>query len=163
MPPRKQHLLFAHRLLPEVAFHDPDNFYKLLGSGSGNRYLQTLWRKAADMIQQPTMEAEGLFGQVLGKRLAIIDFPSPLETPESYFAIMATVPGKKRYGFLPGAPKHAYFTLEIAGKEKNLGKTNLARLDKELYQFDLGPGTAANRDDFVAAVVKELEKNEFDG
>ena len=122
MPPRKQHFLFAHRLLPEVAFKDPNNFYKLLGSGAGNRYLQTLWRKAADVIQQPSMDAEGLFGQVLGKRLALIDFPPPLEAPESYFAIMASVPGKRRYGFLPGTPKHAYFTLEVAGSEKKTGQ-----------------------------------------
>lgn len=46
--------------------------------------------------------------------------------------------------------------------KKKLGKTNLARLDKELYQFDLGPGTLATRDAFLAAVVKELEKNDWE-
>lgn len=164
MPPRKQHYLFAHRLLPEIAFKDPKTFYAVLGSHSANRYLQTLWRKAADVLQQASLEEEGLFGQMLGKRMAVIEFPRPLEISESYFAIMATVPGPRKWGILPGPPKHAYFTLELAGVDRktNKPKTNLARLDKEFYQFDLGPGTAPTRESFVAAVAKVLEENEFE-
>jgi hypothetical protein len=162
MAARKQHYLFAHRLLPEMAYKDPAQFYKVVGSSAGNRYLQTLWKKTAAVIQQPSIETDQLFVQVLGKRLAVIEFPSPIEAPESHFAAMASIPGKKRFGFLPGPLKHYYFLLDFAApaKKDNRPKTNLARLDKELYQFDLGPGPEPNREAFIQAVVKELEKVE---
>lgn len=164
MAARKQHYLFSHRLLPEMAYKDPAQFYKAVGTLSGNRFLHTLWKKTAALIQQPPIETDQLFVQMLGKRLAVIEFPTPIEAPESYFAVMASVPGKRRFGFLPGPLKHYYFLLDLAvpDKKDSRPKTNLSRLDKELYQLELGPGPEPNRDAFINAVVKALESIEDD-
>ena len=158
MTVRKQHYMFAHRLLPEVAYKDPAGFYKIIGSGAGQRFLSTLWEKAADMIKRPSIPSEGLHGQMLGSRLAVIELPRPLTPPESYFALFASVRGANRMLILPGALKHYYYTLEMGPGEGEAALTNLCSLDPDCNQDDLGSGTAARKEAFVEAVMARLNK-----
>lgn len=84
--PRRQHYWFAHRLLPQVVFHDPARFLAAIAGGH-DVILHRLWEQApADGPPIPPVGLGAAVVPVAGRRCAVVAFPPPAGTVEAYFA-----------------------------------------------------------------------------
>lgn len=90
---RAQHYLFAHKLLPQHAFRDPQGFMRAMDSSLAGDILEVLWQEAHVQArargEEQGLSAEGLkarVDQVAGRRCVLIAMPRAQAVPEAQFA-----------------------------------------------------------------------------
>jgi hypothetical protein len=90
------HYMFAHRILPEVAFADPEHLLELMTSDQAQPFVADLWEEVglacpaalpADGLRVTVEPLEGFANPVI-----LVHLPTPEIPPEAhYLAIVPTV------------------------------------------------------------------------
>jgi hypothetical protein len=115
MRPRKHVYQFAHRLLPELFFADPDHVITKLSQPGGLAWLRDRWTDLGQLFAD-AVDADALrydFEPVDDSlTLILIRFPTPVAAMEPWFAAIAhRAPVTRMLVF--AAPREArYFVLE---------------------------------------------------
>lgn len=83
--------VFAHRVLPELVFEDPEGFLGVFADDGAER-LRRLWddigQQVSKMDKRRAVSGEELdlhVANIAGRRAALITLPEPLETAEAHF------------------------------------------------------------------------------
>ncbi len=102
---RPHHYQFAHKALPAHFFNDVAQFSKLLKM-DGKIFLHYLWTTVGEDLDEDKRLAYelGLESRKHGKYdLNLITMPTPIDTPEAFYVLLAT-----------DGQTHSYFTLELS-------------------------------------------------
>jgi hypothetical protein len=171
---RAQHYIFAHRLLPQVAYHYGVRAAFLLGDEEkGHEYLLRFWNDSGEGLPpEDLVEPAGLssFTRREGDLLiTIVTLPEPQSVSEAHFTAIVCGP-------LPAAPKEAtekelsafeeaflsaptqYYTLEHGVQLSPLQKrTVFCSWTADGTHLNFGDGPAPDAEAFFAFIVAKLE------
>ncbi|RMG17371.1 MAG: hypothetical protein D6731_04230 [Planctomycetota bacterium] len=112
---RTHHYVFAHRVLPEVAFQDPRRILCLFASCEASNFLVDLWDEVGRACPCH-LPAEGLGVSLeevpgLDEPVVLIRFPDPEIPPEAHFLALVPWTERRFLGLWP-RPTLRCFTLE---------------------------------------------------
>ncbi|MCA8920909.1 MAG: hypothetical protein KDD82_03805 [Planctomycetes bacterium] len=148
---RRHHYLYAHRVLPPLAFGDPAGFCARLSNPSaGQASLEALWEKVGS--EAPVaLPVEGLkLSQHLlknGRAVFLIQLPTPELMPEAHFVAVA-----------PGPEDLAIYTLERSQDfETGEACTVVGAWNPEGDHLNLGRGPQPTREAFLARLGELLD------
>ncbi|MFE8599379.1 hypothetical protein [Archangium violaceum] len=104
-PPREQHYIFVHKLLPRWFFEEPEDFIHSITQQSGISRLREIWEKVgADVASRdgeniPGDELTVEVAEVNGRKAALLRFPQPTAYTEAYFVclVAAEPPEEARF------------------------------------------------------------------
>lgn len=161
MQPREQHYVFAHRMLMDLAFSNPDHLFTMLSGPEKRRFLADVWDRVADFLSlDTTLSCEGLDAVVEGD-LAIIRLPQPERVPEAYFVGIVRIPGRN-YWLFRGKPTIAYYTLEYTFGDEDEEATVLGGWNQtpggEPVHLNFGPGPRPELAAFRETILQYLSK-----
>jgi hypothetical protein len=99
--PRAHHYIFAHHLMPQWYFEDPEGFLGAVTQPDGTRSLSKEWARYGMQLREKGQEVltpQGLqvrATSIHGRLAALVQLPLPLRPPEAYFvALVAPQPGQ---------------------------------------------------------------------
>lgn len=155
---RMHHYVFAHRILPEVAFTDPNHVLELLKSDKGTPFLSDLWEEVGRACPRP-LEADGLEVSVQalgGCEIILVQLPTPVVAPEAHY--LALVHGQEsRFFGLVKRPRLRCFTLErsirLAGGTRTVICEWTWNQESGLEHNNYGAGPPANAQDFLGSLA----------
>jgi hypothetical protein len=163
---RTVHYLFAHRVLPDLAFEDPLQFMAILAAADAEQKLHELWMTVGNSLaegrggsrQVPTSEGLAVTRtRLAGRACAVIEMPRPEAETEAYFvaAVLDHNLDQSRAAPPEAKPRLFYYTLE---KGTNLtdgsDRTVLCRWDTKTSHSNLGDGPPAEKKAFLEAVER---------
>jgi hypothetical protein len=163
---RTLHYLFAHRVLPDLAFEDPLQFMAILAAPDAEQKLHELWMTVGRSLAEgrgPSKSvpaSEGLAvsrTRVAGRACAVIEMPRPEAETEAYFvaAVLDHNLDQSRAAPPEAKPQLFYFTLE---KGTNLtdgsDRTVLCRWNTKTSHSNLGDGPPAEKKAFLEVVER---------
>ena len=93
------HYAFAHRLLPDQVFADPEGFVTLMRQPQAGDWLVQLWERASDEVRgsdRPPLAADGL-DVVIDDDRVVVTMPPPQAPPEAYAAAVVHRDARWRY------------------------------------------------------------------
>ena len=93
------HYVFAHRLLPDRVFADPQGFATIMRQPHARDWLVRLWERASDEARgsdQPPLAADGL-DVVIDDGRVVVTMPPPQAPPEAYAAAVVRRDARWRY------------------------------------------------------------------
>jgi hypothetical protein len=149
VPRRKQHYMFAHKLLPSILSNEPANFIGTLEKG-GNDFLYYLWDRLGSYLKESDLVArEGLDCQINqlddDTTIALVTLPPPQKLTEAYFVAAVYRP-----------PMTRFITLEYADQTPERIRTFLCEW-KGNYHSNLGNGPEPTLGAFFETVVKLIK------
>jgi hypothetical protein len=163
---RTLHYLFAHRVLPDLAFEDPLQFMAILAAPDAEQKLHELWVTVGRSLaegrghgeQVPASEGLAVSRTRLAARAcAVIEMPRPEAETEAYFvaAVLDHNLDQSRAAPPEAKPRLFYYTLE---KGTNLtdgsDRTVLCRWDTKTRHSNLGDGPVAEKKAFLEVVER---------
>lgn len=112
---RMHHYMFAHRILPEVAFADPKHVLELMKSDKAELFLRDLWSEVGSACPR-VLSGEGLrvsLEPVEGfeQPVVLVHLPQPEIPPEAHFLAMVPSFDRKFFGLVKRKTVRC-FTLE---------------------------------------------------
>lgn len=167
---RMQHYQFAHNLLPNELFRDPDSVLMSLIGPNGRDFLLHLWEVAGETYgdgRVVTPDGLALTHEVFGhpnSTACFVHLPKPLKKPEAYFAaIVFDGPG-----WAVGTPRQLrYFVLEYHGEQNGIPRTLLGEWirkgEGKLRYADHGSDTPPNVEAFVKRLGEIIESSQPPG
>lgn len=96
---REQHYVFAHRLLPDRVFADPEGFATIMRQPDARDWLVRLWERAGDEARgsnRPPLAADGL-DVVIDNDRVVVTMPPPEAPIEAYAATVVRRDARWRY------------------------------------------------------------------
>src|SRR5688572_23059966 len=163
---RTLHYLFAHRVLPDLAFEDPLQFMAILASPDAEQKLHELWMTVGNTLAEgrggasQVPSSEGLSvtrTRLAGRACAVIEMPRPEAETEAYYVAAVLDHNLDQSRVAPPAshPQLFYYTLEKA-KSLTDGSdgTILSRWSGKTSHASLGDGPPAEKKAFLEAVEK---------
>ena len=166
---RGQHYRFAHRLMPQVAYQYGANTVMLLDRPDVTPdFLQRVWNDAGEGLTGIDLVApDGLSArvhQIDGKMAAVITLPTPIVTPEAYFAaivcdVPAPAPTDKSEAALASYREMltqiplVYWTLEYGFTLDDSRRTALCQWTSDGSHLNFGTGPAPDETAFVEAIL----------
>jgi heat shock protein HspQ len=88
---RPHHYIFAHRILPQIVFDDPDAFYGVMRDGRSAPVLEALWHRVGEETGQPIFTPYGETAlkvrahDFLGRLGVVIELPEPRVMTEAWY------------------------------------------------------------------------------
>jgi hypothetical protein len=167
---RTLHYLFAHRVLPDLAFEDPLQFMAILAAPDAEQKLHELWVTVGRSLtegrgrSEPLPASEGLAvsrTRLAGRACAVVEMPRPEAETEAYFvaAVLDHNLDQSRAAPPETKPRLFYYTLE---KGTNLtdgsDRTVLCRSDTKTSHSNLGDGPPAEKKAFLEAVERMVSE-----
>jgi hypothetical protein len=163
--PPTLHYLFAHRILPDLAFDDPIQFMATLASPEAEQKLHEMWMTVGQSLarggrvrQVPTSEGLAVSRtRLAGRACAVIEMPRPEGQTEAYFVAVVLDHNLDQSRAAPpeAHPQLFYFTLE---KGRNLtdgsDRTVLCRWNTKTLHSNLGDGPPAEKKAFLEVVER---------
>jgi hypothetical protein len=167
---RAHHYVFAHQLLPSLAFENPLEFMASMWSDDANERLLELWNQVGNLVMGrgdgEILASECLevrANLVAGRPCAVVKLPPPQGVLECFYvaALLESIPTTDQSEGRVSPPALMYFTLELGwdvgrswGSRTVLGEW---RRDAHLNHGN-GPSPAAIP--FLEAVLAILDREE---
>jgi len=152
---RRHHYLYAHRVLPQLAFQDPAGFCaRLSNPAAGQASLEALWAAVGADVQT-ALPGDGLqlTQHVLprsGRTVFLVELPPPQIMPEAYY--LAVLPGPDVLGIL---------TLEYSEDfESGEPCTVLGGWTSDGTHLNMGKGAEPTREAFLEQLDSMTDKAE---
>ncbi len=155
--PRAQHYSFAHRLLPALAWQDPERLRLALASDQSLAFLMRLWHDIAEHLPpDQRLDPAGLSAEARphgARQIVLITLPPPVAVTEAHFAACVFDPHAR-----PTAPPR-YFTLEESYSFFSHQRTTVLGEWRPTGHDNLGAGPAPEREAFYARVCQHLDSH----
>lgn len=157
--PRDHHYLYAHRLLPQLAFSAPEKFLAFV-ERNGSAFLEYFWNECGKQIaEDERIQPEGLSCKIYslddGIVAACITLPQPVEMPEAYFAAFVHRPeGDDLLNSKQVFTR--YFTLEYGQRMDGSARTVLCEWNAEGSHLNYGDGPPPQMDLFLNSIESLL-------
>jgi hypothetical protein len=175
------HYAFAHQFLPRYVQRNPYAFFSYLynqdlpgGAAEPTRFIHSRWSAIFEQGAGLTAQQGGPFrgGMVLrrvtdltmsiqelsGRASALIQMPTPEESPEAYFICVVLQSPAAHASSWPRNVQARVFTLEAMHSERPEGKTGVVcEWTREGQHRNLGFGVPADREAFLRAVTTVLQ------
>ncbi|GAB4215388.1 MAG: hypothetical protein OHK0022_55240 [Roseiflexaceae bacterium] len=154
--PRIQHYSFAHRLLPALAWQDPERLREALSGAGCQQLLLRIWRDIGSKLpQRERIEPHGLAAELRSHgafQIVLITLPPPVAITETYFVAYV-------FGPHPGAAMPVrYFTLEESFSFiAHHSRTVLGEWTPDNSHHNLGDGPEPELDAFYSRICQEIE------
>lgn len=163
--PRQQHYLFAHKILPQIVYQNPQKALGLLTSTEARPLLLRLWeRLGEDLPEKERLPAMGLgcHSRVLedGRIVVVVRMPPPERMTEAHFVGFLFTPGEKMLFFFQKPPTASCFTLEHSFQLDGTPRTVLGGWTPEGAHFNMGDGPPADLNNFVATLLSLKRKDQ---
>jgi hypothetical protein len=161
---RTLHYLFAHRVLPDLAFEDPLQFMAILAAPDAEQKLHELWMTVGRTLAEgqggarQVPSSEGLSvtrTRLAGRACAVIEMPRPEAEAEAYYvaAVLDHNLDQSRAAPPEAKPQLFYYTLEKATSlSDGSDRTMLSRWSSKTDHASLGDGPPAETKAFLEAV-----------
>ena len=163
--PRRQHYLFAHVVLRQLAFENPMAVVGSLHSPKAGELLAMVWKDVTERVREagePTpldgseLRAEGML--LGGFPCVIVTMPPPVATTEAHFValVLHLRPGAGKNA--PEKPELSYFTLEKGFSTDGSDRTVLCAWSADQAHSNYGDGPEPTVPAFARAVEAMLAK-----
>ncbi len=159
---RMHHYLFAHFVMPQRLWRNPDEFLNLLHGSQSRGFLITRWLEAGSAVEDDEFLApgEGLryepFEIAGGYRADVISLPEPQRMTEAYMVAIVSRPARRRALIMKTPPVLRYFTLELGYCFDMITRCTYfcEWTPKSHENYDTGP--SPNTKDFLKAIEARL-------
>jgi len=174
---RQQHYLFAHKMLPQIAFDfGAASVLMLSDSEKAADFLERVWRDCGEGLQGRDLVA--LDGASVGlavetrrvaddEMISIVSLPAPQVTPEAYFvalmcdAVPQSVPNDgspeslELWKLLVRSTPVRVFTLELSQDEGGREGTVFCEWTNDGRHVNMGDGPPADKNAFFAFLAAQ--------
>ena len=88
---RLHHYTFAHRILPQIVFDDPDAFFEVMSAGHSAAALEALWHRVGEQTGQPVITPQDVPAlsvwthEFLGRLGVVVGLPEPRGMTEAWY------------------------------------------------------------------------------
>ena len=161
--PRNHHYIFAHRVLPELFFRNPEQFIDALGEG-GDDFLLDLWERVGEMEINSGIErftSVDLKCEIKklgdGTNVVLITLPVPEGITEAYFIAAIYRPAVRKILFIKKKVVIRFFTLEYGWNLDDSTRTVLCEWKKGGVYYNMGDGPEPTLQEFFKSVCTLIE------
>ncbi|HEU4327029.1 MAG TPA: hypothetical protein VFS21_28065 [Roseiflexaceae bacterium] len=158
--PRAQHYSFAHRLLPSLAWQNPDRLRMTLAGDEPLPFLMRLWRDIGEHLPpHQRLDPAGLAAETRSHgayQILLITLPPPVAITEAYFAACVFGPHTHR------AVPLRYFTLEESYSFFSHQRTTVLGEWRPTGHDNLGAGPEPDLDAFYTRICQLLDSHKPD-